>query len=231
MSRGLGVVGQIQELIPDWAAILVALVTQLGDAWFFVVLVGGLYWVYADEREDATVVAGLALAGYGLITTLKHVFALPRPEQPLVALESLPALLQPLYEVTAMASSYGFPSGHALMTTVVYGSLARRLSIGTPRRRLLAAVTVVTAVCLSRVALGVHYLVDVVAGVGVGLAFLFVVERLLARYPTRQRPIAFSLAVVLSVVALVTSNADPDAVLLLAGSVGVFGGWHFARAT
>ena len=229
MSRGVGEFGPIQEFVPEWAALLVALVTQLGDVWFLALLVGGLYWVHARKREDAAVVVGLTLGGLALITGLKHVFALPRPGQPLVALESLPWLVQPLYEATAMASGYGFPSGHALMTTVVYVSLARRLSIGTRRWRTLGAAAVVTLVCLSRVALGVHYLVDVVAGVAVGLAFLFVAERLLAQTPSDQPTVALALAVVASAVALVASGVDRDAVLLLGASLGTFGGWQLVQ--
>ncbi|WP_440772116.1 phosphatase PAP2 family protein [Natronorubrum sp. DTA28] len=229
MSRGIGEFEPIQEVIPEWAAILVALLTQLGDVWFLALLVGGLYWFYATKREDAAVIIGLTMAGLSLITGLKHVFSLPRPGQPLVAIESLPGLLQPLYEATGMASGYGFPSGHALMTTIVYFSLAKRLSIGTPRRRFAGAATVVTLVGLSRVALGLHYLVDIVAGVAVGLTFLFVAERLLARSPTEQGTVAFSLAVVSSAFALAASSLEPDAVLLLGASLGTFGGWQLIK--
>ncbi|ELY55835.1 phosphoesterase PA-phosphatase-like protein [Natronolimnohabitans innermongolicus JCM 12255] len=213
-------------MIPEWAAILVALLTQLGDVWFLALLVGAVYWFASNRREDAMVVVGLTLAGLSLITALKHVFALPRPGEPLVALEALPGLVQPLYETTAMASGYGFPSGHALMTTVVYVTLARRLSIGTFRTRLAVSATVIALVGLSRVALGVHYLVDIVAGVAVGLTFLFVAERLLARYADDQGTVALSLAVVVSALSLPTTGLDPDAVLLFGASLGAFAGWQ-----
>lgn len=229
MTRGIGEFAPIQDVIPEWAAILVALVTQLGDVWFLALLVGAIYWYRTDAREDVAVVTGLALSGFALITALKHVFAFPRPDRPLVELESLPWLLQPLYELTGTASGYGFPSGHAVITTIVYFCLAVRLSIGTFRQRVLAASTVVAAVALSRVALGVHYLADVVAGVVVGFAFLFVAERLFARYPTDQRTVAFSIAIVAGILALVASNVDPDAVLILGASLGAFGGQRFVR--
>lgn len=229
MSRGVGVVEPIQELIPEWAALLVALLTQLGDVWFLALLVGGVYWFHTD-REDAVVIIGLTLAGLSLITTLKHVFALPRPTQPLVSLETLPQVLQPLYEVTGTASGYGFPSGHALMTTIVYFSLARRLSISTCRRRVLGAAIIVGAVGFSRIALGVHYLVDILAGIGVGLLFLLVAEQLIARYPTRQGTVALSLAVVVSAISIVASSVALDAVLLLSASLATFGGWQLGQS-
>lgn len=229
MSRGIGEFGPIQEVIPEWAAVLVALLTQLGDVWFLAMLVGVVYWFHATKREDAIVIVGLTLGGLALITSLKHVFALPRPGQPLVSLESLPWLVQPLYEATAMASGYGFPSGHALMTTVVYVSLARRLSVGTARQRFAVAAAVIGLVGVSRIALGVHYLVDIVAGIAVGLVFLAGTERLLERYSSEQGTVALALAIVLSALCLGASSVDPDSVLLLGAALGVFAGWQLVR--
>ncbi|SEH17089.1 PAP2 superfamily protein [Natronorubrum sediminis] len=233
MSRGIGEFEPIQELVPEWAAVLVALVTQLGDVWFLAILVGTLYWLSADNREDSAIIIGLTIAGLSVITALKHVFALPRPGQPLVALEALPGLIQPVYEGTAMASGYGFPSGHALMTTIVYVSLARRLSIGTSRQRLIGATAIITLVGLSRVALGVHYLVDIVVGIAVGLAFLALLEWVFTRVENGHATITFSVSIVSSGLAVVASSADPDAVLLLGAALGTFGGWQlisFGRA-
>ena len=229
MSRGVGEFEPIQEEIPEWAAVLLGLLTQLGDVWFLALIVGAVYWFHREKREDAAVVTGLTLAGVSLITALKHVFALPRPGRPLVELEALPPLVQPLYEATAMASGYGFPSGHALMTTIVYFSLAKRLSIGTLPLRVLGAATLVVVVSFTRVALGLHYLVDVVAGVTVGLTFLFATERLLVRYATEQGTVAFSSAVTLGAINLVVSDLDADAVLVLGASLGAFGGWQLIR--
>ncbi|WP_255171099.1 phosphatase PAP2 family protein [Natrononativus amylolyticus] len=226
MSRGVGEFGPIQETIPEWAALVVALVTQLGDVWFLALVVGLLYWVRGSERDDAAVVVGFTVAGLSLISALKHVFALPRPDQPLVLLETLPWMIQPLYEATAMASGYGFPSGHALMTTVVYVTLAHRLSIGTHRQRFAVAGTIIAAVCVSRIALGVHYLVDIVAGVGVGLAFVLIGEWLLARIAVDQGTVAFTLAVVFSASNLLVGGADTDGVLLLGTALGAFAGWQ-----
>ncbi|QLK25316.1 phosphatase PAP2 family protein [Natrinema zhouii] len=226
MSRGIGEFGPIQDVIPEWAAVLVALVTQLGDVWFLSLLVGAIYWFDSANREDAAVIMGWTFAGLALISTLKHVFALPRPGQPLVRIETLPWVIQPLYESTAMASGYGFPSGHALMTTIVYLSLARRLSISTRRRRFVGAALLVAAVCVSRVVLGVHYLVDVTAGVAVGVAFLAVAERLLTRFSTDHGTVAFGLAIAISAINLIVGGIDADDISLLGASLGALGGWQ-----
>lgn len=226
MSRGIGEFGPIQELIPEWGAIIVALITQLGDVWFLGLLVGLVYWFHRKNREDAAVIIGFTIAGLALISGLKHIFGLPRPDQPLVEIEALPWMVQPLYEATGIASGYGFPSGHALMTTIVYVGLANRLSVSTPRRRFLSAGFIITAVCLSRVALGVHFLVDVIAGVGMGLVFLLVAEWLLARYSADQATVAFALAVLISAFNLGVGGMDTDGLLLIGASLGTFGGWQ-----
>ncbi|MGQ3411327.1 phosphatase PAP2 family protein [Natrinema sp. LN54] len=228
MSRGIGWFETFREVAPEWVVVVLGLVTQLGDVWFLGVLVGALYWRETERRDEVAAIGGLLLAGLSLITGLKHVFALPRPERVLVEVGALPETVHPLYEATATATGYGFPSGHALLTTIVYLSLAEYLSVGTRRRRYLGAVGIVTIVCFSRVGLGVHYLVDVVAGIGVGLGFLLLTWGLLNRYPTHRGTLGFGLAVGLAAIAVVVSGADPDAVLLFGASLGAFAGWQLA---
>ena len=93
---------------------------------------------------------------------LKFVFARQRPtfEHPLV-----------------IVLGYSFPSGHAFAATVLYGGLAAFavMALQTWRWRVsavLGAVSLVVLVAFTRVALGVHYLSDVLGGMALGLAWL-----------------------------------------------------------
>ncbi|MGV3569599.1 MAG: phosphatase PAP2 family protein [Ramlibacter sp.] len=92
-----------------------------------------------------------------------------------------PALDEPLVNLT----TFSFPSGHAVASTVFYGALCA-IALGhlraPPRRGLAvaAAMAMVLLVCFSRVYLGAHYLTDVVAGVAVGLAWLLLARRALS---------------------------------------------------
>ncbi|WP_408957045.1 phosphatase PAP2 family protein [Natrinema sp. 74] len=228
MSRGIGWFDAFREVAPEWSVILFGLVTQLGDVWFLGLLVGTVYWTDTSDRDEAAAILALALSGLSLITGLKAFFALPRPERLLVEIGALPTLARPLYEATTTATGYGFPSGHALMSTVVYVSLAEYWSVSTARRRYVGAAATVTVVCFSRVALGVHYLADVVAGVVAGLAFLLLASALLNRYLHYRGTLGFALAVVLAAAALVVSELTPDAVLLFGTSLGAFAGWQVA---
>ncbi|MET0422316.1 MAG: phosphatase PAP2 family protein [Actinoplanes sp.] len=95
---------------------------------------------------------------------------------------SLKALVGRVRPVVADPVAYGmgnsFPSGHTLGSTIVYGSLALVvLSVVRGRARAaviaLAAVLVV-AIGLTRIALGVHFLSDVLAGWLLGAAWVSV---------------------------------------------------------
>jgi undecaprenyl-diphosphatase len=73
----------------------------------------------------------------------------------------------------AVGGGNSFPSGHTLGTTVVYGMLAL-VFLSMARRRWIVAVaaTIIVAVGLTRIALGVHFLSDVLAGWFLGVAWI-----------------------------------------------------------
>src|SRR6056297_1535042 len=79
-------------------------VTDLGDVTAVLFILSVLYWL--TDRRKAALVASYATAGAAVILMLKTTFALPRPEVELIARE---------YD------RYGFPSGHAFISVVVYG--------------------------------------------------------------------------------------------------------------
>ncbi|MCU4926322.1 phosphatase PAP2 family protein [Halobacteria archaeon AArc-dxtr1] len=226
MSRGIGEVDFLQGLIPEWLAVIVALLTQLGDIWFLGLLLAVLYWAHTPKRDEIAMVGGVWLAGMGFYKGLKEHFEFPRPDDPLLDPEVLPTLIQPLYEATAMASGYGFPSGHAVNTTIVYFGLAYVLSIGSKRARFATAAAIVTTVCFTRLALGVHYLVDVVVGVGVGFLVLLTARELIRRMPSDRTTVTLGMAIICGVFFLVTSEVDEDAVFVLSASLGAFAGWQ-----
>lgn len=121
--------------------------------------------LYLIRRRQFYWLAALAssVAGGGLLNKiLKYVFHRPRPFFP-----------DPLLTL----SSYSFPSGHTMMATVLYGSLAAYLLSRTtnwPKRFviILATVCLIATVGFSRMYLGAHYLSDVLAAIAEGLAWL-----------------------------------------------------------
>jgi membrane-associated phospholipid phosphatase len=103
-------------------------------------------------------------------------------------------------------SGYSFASGHTIGATLLYGQLALFL-LPLIKSRRYRAFTVATAalfvglVGFSRIALGAHYLTDVLAAIVFGIAWLAIC--LLATKPVRRRA------------ALSTIIPEPDAAILV----------------
>lgn len=220
-------VGLGTAAFPDAAVYLAALLTQLGDLWFVFVLLAGLYWFdgpATDRRRMATLV-GVTLTALALTTGLKALFGLPRPAGAAVAerADLFPALVRPLYENAATGDGFGFPSGHALGATVVYGGLALLTDAFERRHRLLAGGAVVGVVMATRVVLGVHFLVDVLAGAVGGLAVLGAGYYVTAGWerPTR----AFSLALAAGLFAALVAGYTADAMAVLGATLGARIAW------
>lgn len=138
-------------------------VTQFGgrNILTLVLVVGVGYLLIRGQRR---------LAVYALVTSLGALVL-----DPVVKL--LVERIRPVVDApVAAASGPGFPSGHALGSLVSYGVLVL-VFLPTVRRRyrwpVLALVAgLVALVGLTRVALGVHYVTDVVGGWALGVAWL-----------------------------------------------------------
>ena len=198
-TRGVGGIEFLRALLPGVAVDAFWLLTWLGSVAFLTALLALVYWF--ESREGGALALAALLGALGLTMAAKALFGLPRP----------PAALWRIG-----ADGFGFPSGHAIAATVGWGALAAVLDRGTRERRLAVAAVVVALVAVSRVALGVHYVLDVVAGVVVGVALLGAVLRL------GDAGRAFGAATLLAVLATAATGGSGDAVLLLGVTVG---GW------
>lgn len=153
-----------------WAARAAGTVTFVGSSAFGVPVVLGLVaWCLRHRALRSALFALLTTAGGKVLErTLKVVVGRERP-----------TWNDPL----ATAADYSFPSGHAMGVTLVVGVLAVLLASRVPARwrRPLLAVGAGWAllVAFSRIALGVHYLTDVVAGMLLGGAWLAATAALL----------------------------------------------------
>lgn len=222
MNRGLGVTVALREFLPEWTTPLFAAVSLLGDLAVVVPILATLYLVDVAEslrREGVDAGGGGPLCsdrtafliatvfgGLALIVLLKATFALPRPPVELHAV---------------VPSEYGFPSGHTMAATVFWGAMALWTSVGRRRLRFGAAAAVVALVGVSRLALGIHYLVDVLASIGFGAAYLGAVAWIARDRPAR----AFALAVGIALLATVATGAGSRALLATAGTLGAAAGW------
>jgi undecaprenyl-diphosphatase len=136
--------------------------TFLGGAILVPIGVVSVLGAGLSRRIRLALIIVIVLIGAALFTELvKDVVARPRPTMdPLVT-----------------AQGYSFPSGHSLNSTVTYGLLAlvawrTRLRLAVRRAAAVVGVVVPVLVGLSRIALGVHWPTDVLAGWLAGVAFV-----------------------------------------------------------
>lgn len=198
----------IRELAPQYLQPVFLVVTQLGGSGFFLLALALLYWL--GDREYAVFLVGVTIGALALTEALKYQFALPRPE----------VAADPLY-----ARGYGFPSGHALGSTVFYGVLAVVSDVGRRRWRLLAAAALVTVVGLSRVVLGAHYVGDVLAGIAIGVVYLGGFLTVVRTDPER----AVTLGALVGLAGVVVAGAVVQAAAVAGVGVGTAATWYAVR--
>ncbi len=139
------------------------LVTNIGSpvCLWIVSIVAVVVLLRAGRTRLALFVVVTALCGSFIDTAVKILVDRPRP-----------VLLDPV----ASAHGKSFPSGHTMSSAVVYGALLLVFLPGVARRwrpfLIGGTVTLVLAIGFSRLALGVHYLSDVLGGLVLGLAWL-----------------------------------------------------------
>src|SRR5258707_9068545 len=131
--------------------------------WLTAVSIGvALFLVLRRDWLNASLIALVMGGGGALNVVLKHFFHRERPvlENPLVTL-----------------SSYGFPSGHTMGATLLYGLLAllaaRNLKTSNQRvASLVAACLIILLIGLTRIYLGAHFLSDVLGAIAAGAFWL-----------------------------------------------------------
>jgi undecaprenyl-diphosphatase len=154
----------VRNYSAPWLDVVMRVITHAGDpvvhltvslflAFFFMKY-------YQRRREGVTILIALA-SGYALSTIFKYHFQRTRPD---------------LWEMVARPQSYSFPSGHAMVSTIIYGSAAFLLEAVFPHYRWYFRVISAVLVCLigvSRIYLGVHWPSDVLAGFAAGMVIVF----------------------------------------------------------
>lgn len=236
VSRRWGVTELVHGSASLGVIVLFAVITQLGDLWFLFVLGGSVYIAgeslprFGVERQRGSFVFALVAVYTVLTTLLKRVFRRPRPpgagEAPSLAV--LPSPIETVLVGTTTATGYGFPSGHALGVTLVWGGLAVAFDRGTLRHHFIASGVVIPLVSLSRVVLGVHYLVDVLAGVCIGVIVFAVLYRLSDRGMEAGR-VLLAAAVIGAVGAFLYPSFET--VATFGGSVGGWIVWRTIEST
>ena len=158
-------------------------VTSLGTGTVvaMIVFVAAMFLWLNQHKHSAALLLVATFGGILLDNLLKIGFNRPRPH---------------IFEWGTYAVSSSFPSGHAMSSVIVYGTvayLAARLQRNARSRWLTLsfAAFIIASICASRVYLGVHYPSDIVAGLIIGLAwagFCMAALEALQLYAKRNAP-------------------------------------------
>lgn len=172
-------VNWVQRTAPEVLVDVMTVVTYAGSAVLLgpLVILAGLVFVWRGRPAAAIFVIAAFAGSQFLSQGLKALFQRGRPE-----------LEDPFVQLT----TYAFPSGHAFGATATYGSLALVLgSVAMARSTrvglLVAAAALVFVIAASRVVLGRHYTLDVLAGIAGGIALLSALLLVLDRSGLRFR--------------------------------------------
>lgn len=148
---------------PSWTLTAARDLTALGSLWVMAPIVVSVCVFLALELRFVSLawILGTTASGYGLSKALKVLFQRARPD---------------LVPHLAPASGYSFPSGHSMVSAVVYFTLAFLITHSRCGRAhqifaLAIAFLVTGIVGTTRVYLGVHYPSDVLAGWLAGAAW------------------------------------------------------------
>ena len=141
---------------PQWLEVVMRDITALGGLLILGLLtIAACGYLWLTQRHKLALFVAVSIpAGALLNTLLKEYFTRPRPD------------IVPHGTGAALSS---FPSGHAMMSAVVFLTLGALLSLSTENTRikiyiLFWSVFLTVIVGISRVYLGVHWPTDIIAG-------------------------------------------------------------------
>ncbi len=146
------------QSLGDWLTPIMRAFTFLGNEEFFLLIMPVIVWS-VDYTFGLRLGMMLLISG-GINSTLKLAFHQPRPYWYDARVQNL----------TSPATDFGVPSGHSQVPLSVFGLIAATLKRGWVTA---LVVFVVFMIGLSRIYLGVHMYIDVLAGWTIGLLVLW----------------------------------------------------------
>ena len=151
----------IHAATPPWLQTVAQWITNLGSPVAMAVVIGLavlVLWRHGRAAAAAVLSAGAVVTGV-LVAGLKELFGRARPD------------LWP----HSQPSGESFPSGHAVESAMVYGTLAVLLARRYPQRHAVIGIftaAIVLAIAATRAILGVHWPSDLIAGLAIGVIAL-----------------------------------------------------------
>src|SRR5690554_1304950 len=162
----LNIIKGIQAIRNDFFDTLFNLFTQLGDLYFFILVVVAIYWLFNKTAAFKLMYSFIISAAVNQV--LKLVIRRPRPY-----------VADPSVGVPPLTEGYSMPSGHAQNI----GVIATSWKLAFNKRWLnYTGLVLLIIVSFTRIYLGQHYLSDVIVGLIFGIGLTIITFKLLTKY-------------------------------------------------
>ncbi len=200
----------VQQFSSPFLDSLFRLITFLGDEEYYIMAIPLLYWLF--NKHFAFRFSMFFLLSAYLNSSLKYNFVTERPPMELHKIEQ---------------DGYSFPSGHAQGNTAFWGYLAVQLH--KPWGYVVAAI-LFSLVAFSRVFLGVHFPIDILFGIGIGILLLATYELVLRNAKLSLSNRSWMFLGVATVVFLFMNHSKGDGPLTMGFALGALLGYIVEQA-
>lgn len=191
-------------------------ITKLGNAETYMLAIPLIYWCIS--KTTAFKFAIFFLINCYVNSTIKGITNVPRPSADEVRV---------LYEDSTMGSS-SFPSGHTQGTAGFWGYMATLI-----RKQwfTILSIIITALVGISRLYLGVHYPIDVVAGLFLAVLVLFLFHKFYNPITNKLSRLSFEARIALSILIPLMLLISPahDKAMLIGFSMGLLIGYQIEQ--
>lgn len=146
------------------------IITDLGSLELYLIFISFFFFIFEDKITLKLLF--LLIFSYLINTLIKNTLKLPRPNE---------EIIQPIYKESG--GGFGFPSGHSQNSTVLWIGL---YLIFKKRYLIIISSILIILISISRLYLGLHFLIDVLGGILIGIMIIFIffkyIGRLIEKY-------------------------------------------------
>lgn len=212
MNWEIQVLQFLQEIRNPFLTAIMEAITFMAESLFLIMIISLLYWC-VDKKKSIRIGWIVLFSGVanGIV---KNIVKMPRPFQK--------GVVSPIRVETA--TSYSFPSGHTQIATSFWGSAMMILK---NRSVIILGSILIVLTALTRLYLGVHWPMDVLGGITLGIICVWIGDKLLdiEKGFTKSHIIGVGIVAILAIILPV----DGDLVKSIGALLGVVVGSYLEK--